>query len=92
MNSAARSSRPPERPRHPVRRPAQDTWYLLRLPLILTLIGVVTTIGALTWNRLSCCEGGANIGAGMLWLLGLALLAGGGLWGIVTVVAGYLHR
>ena len=60
--------------------------------MILTLIGMMTTVSALTWNRLSCCEGGANIGAGMLELLGLALLAGGGLWCIVTVVAGYLHR
>lgn len=66
MNSAARSSRPLERPRYPVRGPAHHTWELLRLPLILTLIGVVTTISAVTWNRPSCCTGGANIGAGML--------------------------
>lgn len=92
MNSAAPSSRPLERPRYPVRGPAQDTWELLRLPLILTLIGMVTTISAVTWNRLSCCAGGANIGAGMLGLLGLTLLAGGALWGILTVVAGYLNR
>ena len=61
-----------------MRGPARDTWELLRLPLILILIGVVTTISTVTWNRLSCCAGGASIGAGMLWLLGLALLAGGG--------------
>ncbi|KUG62281.1 hypothetical protein AVL61_16185 [Kocuria rosea subsp. polaris] len=74
-----------------MRGPAQDTWELLRLPPILTLIGMVTTISAVTWNRLSCCAGGANIGAGMLGLLGLTLLAGGALWGILTVVAGYLN-
>lgn len=95
MNSAAPSSRSLERPRYPVRGPAQDTWELLRLPLILTLIGMVTTISAVTWNRLSCCAGGANIGAGMLGLLGLlglTLLAGGAMWGILTVMAGYLNR
>ena len=95
MNSAAPSSRSLERPRYPVRGPAQGTWELLRLPLIRTLIGMVTTISAVTWNRLSCCAGGANIGAGMLGLLGLlglTLLAGGALWGILTVMAGYLNR
>ena len=95
MNSAAPSSRSLERPRHPVRGPAQGTWELLRLPLIRTLIGMVTTISAVTWNRLSCCAGGANIGAGMLGLLGLlglTLLAGGAMWGILTVMAGYLNR
>ena len=92
MNSAAPSSRSLERPRYPVRGPAQGTWDLLRLPLIRTLIGMVTTISAVTWNRLSCCAGGANIGAGTLGLLGLTLLAGGALWGILTVMAGYLNR
>ena len=95
MNSAAPSSRSLERPRYPVRGPAQGTWELLRLPLIRTLIGMVTTISAVTWNRLSCCAGGANIGAGMLGLLGLlglTLLAGGAMWGILTVMAGYLNR
>jgi hypothetical protein len=53
---------------------------------------VVTTISAVTWNRLSCCTGGATIGAGTLWLLGLALLTGGGLWGIVSVVTGRGNR
>ena len=94
MNSAAPSSRSLERPRYPVRGPAQGTWELLRLPLIRTLIGMVTTISAVTWNRLSCCAGGANIGAGMLGLLGLlglTLLAGGAMWGILTVMAGYLN-
>ncbi|MFF0945781.1 hypothetical protein ACFYE2_16380 [Kocuria sp. CPCC 205300] len=75
-----------------MRGPARDTWELLRLPLILILIGVVTTISAVTWNRLSCCAGGASIGAGMLWLLWLALLAGGGVWGIITVVTGRSKR
>ncbi|MFF0945934.1 hypothetical protein ACFYE2_17160 [Kocuria sp. CPCC 205300] len=77
-------------PRHPAQDPTPDIWQLLRLPLILT--GVVTTISAVAGNWPSCCAGEANIGAGMPWLLGLALLAGGGLWGIVTVVNGHRHR
>ena len=70
----------------------QDTWRLLRLPLDLVVVGAVTVAGAQIWNMLSCCEGGANIGAGMLWLVGLVLLVGGGLWGVVTVIAGRIDR
>lgn len=60
-----------------MRRPTQDTWELLRLPLGPDLTGAVATIGAVVRNRLSCRGGGATIGAGMLGLLELGMLAGG---------------
>lgn len=77
MNSAARSSQPRERPRHRRRGRTQGAGGLLRLPLILILIAVVTTNGAVTWTRLSCRTGGATIGAGTLGPAGLTLPAGG---------------
>lgn len=70
-----------------MKRIDRDTRRLMRLPLVLVAVGAAVMIGAVIWNRISCCEGGANIGAGMLGLLGLASLAGGCLWGIVTLVA-----
>lgn len=70
----------------------RDTWRLMRLPLAFVVVGAVTATGAWIWNVASCCEGGANIGAGMLWLLGLILLVGGVLWVLVTVLAARLGR
>ena len=64
-----------------------DTRHLLRSPLSLSALGGVTAAGGWIWNIAECCEGGANIGAGMVWLLGLTLLASGALWGLVTVLA-----
>ena len=61
--------------------------HLLRIPLALIALGAVTAGGGWVWNIAECCEGGANIGAGMVWLLGLTLLASGALWGLVTVLA-----
>lgn len=61
--------------------------HLLRIPLALIALGAVTAVGGWVWNIAECCEGGANIGAGMVWLLGLTLLASGALWGLITVLA-----
>ncbi|MEX5235986.1 hypothetical protein [Kocuria arenosa] len=55
-------------------------------------MGAVIAVGAWIWNVASCCEGGANIGAGMLWLLGLQVLIGGGVWALAIVLAGLSDR
>lgn len=65
-----------------------DARRLMRIPLVVTALGAVTATGAWVWNVASCCAGGANIGAGMLWMLGLVLLIGGALWTLLLVLAG----
>ena len=71
---------------------AAEARHLLRFPLALISLVAVTAIVGWSWNIAECCEGGANIGAGMVVLLGYAVLGGGALWGLVTVIAGRLHR
>ena len=73
-------------------KPPAETRRLLRTPLIITVLGGVIAAGAWIWNRAECCEGGANIGAGMLWMLGLAVLIGGGVWTLAIVLAGLSNR
>jgi hypothetical protein len=55
----------------------------------LALIALSAVTSAVGWirNSAECCEGGANIGAGMIWLLGPTSLASDALWGLVTVLA-----
>lgn len=64
----------------------------LRLPLLVIALGAVIGAGAWVWNVASCCEGGANIGAGGLFAIGLAMLAGGFLWALLIVLVGLQRR
>ena len=64
----------------------------LRLPLFVIALGAVIGAGAWIWNVASCCEGGANIGAGALFAIGLAILAGGFLWALLIVLVGLQRR
>lgn len=64
----------------------------LRLPLLVIALGAVIGAGAWVWNVASCCEGGANIGAGALFAIGLAMLAGGFLWALLIVLVGIQRR
>ena len=65
-----------------------DARRFMRIPLIMIALGAAIAAGAWIWNIASCCEGGANIGAGMLFLLGLAMLAGGLLSALLLVLVG----
>jgi hypothetical protein len=65
-----------------------DARRFMRIPLIMIILGAVTAAGAWMWNIASCCEGGAHIGAGMLVLLGLAMLAGEAVWALLLVLGG----
>ena len=69
-----------------------DTRHLLRSPLSLIALGGVTAAGGWIWNIAECCEGGANIGAGGLFAIGLAMLAGGFLWALLIVLVGLQRR
>lgn len=64
----------------------------IRLPLLVITLGAVTGAGAWIWNVASCCEGGANIGAGALFVIGLAMFAGGLLWALLIVLVGLQRR
>lgn len=64
----------------------------LRLPLLVISLGAVIGAGAWIWNVASCCEGGANIGAGGLFAIGLAMFVGGILWGLLIVLVGLRRR
>lgn len=65
-----------------------DARKFLRLPLLVIALGALIGTSAWIWNVASCCEGGANIGAGMLFVIGLAMLAGGFLWALLIVLVG----
>lgn len=62
--------------------------HLLRIALVLFALGAVAAIAGWIWAIAECCEGGANIGAGMVVLLGYALLGGGALWALFLVLVG----
>ncbi|MFI7744724.1 hypothetical protein [Kocuria rhizosphaericola] len=64
----------------------------LRLPLLVITLGAVIGAGTWIWNVASCCEGGANIGAGALFAIGLAMLAGGFLGALLIVLVGLQRR
>lgn len=64
----------------------------LRLPLLVITLGAVIGAGAWIWNVASCCEGGANIGAGALFAIGLAMFVGGFLWALLIVLVGLQRR
>lgn len=64
----------------------------LRLPLLMITLGAVIGAGAWIWNTASCCEGGANIGAGALFAFGLAMFVGGSLSALLIVLVGLQRR
>lgn len=64
----------------------------LRLPLLVITVGAVIGAGAWIWSVASCCEGGANIGAGGLFAIGFAMFAGGFLWALLIVLVGLQRR
>lgn len=70
----------------------KDARRFLRLPLLVITLGAVIGAAAWIWNIASCCEGGANIGAGALFAIGLAMLAGGFLWALLIVLVGLQRR
>ncbi|MUN63824.1 hypothetical protein GMA12_11855 [Kocuria sediminis] len=71
---------------------SKDARRFLRLPLLVITLGAVIGAGAWIWNIASCCEGGANIGAGALFAIGLAMLAGGFLWALLIVLVGIQRK
>ncbi|MGQ1798056.1 hypothetical protein ACT4S5_13100 [Kocuria oceani] len=65
-----------------------DARRFLLVPLAVIALGAVVTVGAWIWLTVSCCEGGANIGAGGLALFGLSMFAGGAVWSLLIVLVG----
>ncbi|MEX5272192.1 hypothetical protein [Kocuria sabuli] len=69
-----------------------DARKFLHLPLLVTTLGAVIGAGAWIWNITSCCESGANFGAGGLFAIGLAMFVGGLLWALLIVIVGLQRR